>query len=1021
LLKPLIMTNNRLLAKIATIGICAICVLLTQFAFSQNKVITGKINDDKGNPVQGATVVVKGSKAATTTDALGSFSINAPATAKALVISSVGFATQEIDIVDKTEVNVSLIVTSVSLNDVVVVGYGTARKKDVTGAVSNISAKDFSPAVTTAMEQIQGKVAGLEITLPGGDPNQNVIIRLRGQASLTGGQTPLIVLDGVPLDDPNQIQNIPPNDIASYDVLKDASAAAIYGTRGANGVIIINTKKGVAGKTTVEYNGFGSVDKLAKEYPLLNLAKWQTASLNHLINDLGDTDSAANAILAGYNKGGNTDWQKAITRTAFTNSQNIAISGGTGHFNYRASLSYINQQGIVINSGKEGIGLRINAEQKAIDDKLDIQVGVVSTSYTRDLTDYSNFQYVFTTPPSYPVRNPDGTYFAYFDFAQANPVEHLNEEVNQSKEYLSQLLGSVNYAILPQLKVGVTGSISHFNQQTGFFAPVFPVENTFNTATNWQYNTDSKKGDFHVNYLNTWGKSNFGITGVYEYNYFTDDNFGVAAQQFLVDQLQNNFLSGGNSSLNAPGSYRDEFYLISFLGRATYNYDGKYYATASFRRDGSSKFGVNNRWGNFPSIDVAWAISKENFMKNVNWVSFLKLRAGYGVTGNQDAISPYNTLLLLSGQTRYFDPSNASNQYPQSYSTSQNQNPDLKWEERHGRNIGLDFSLFNNIITGDMNYFNDETFHLLYNYTLPSPPYYTVPPNNTATILANVGNLTNKGFELALNAKVISQEHVTWTIGGQITFVRTRVTNLSGSYQGHQITTDNIPGGVAEGRGLSSNPITYLKLGYSPYVFYLPHYKGVDKNGNQLFDSAGVANVPYSNATNYYIDPSEKFNYGISTTISYDNWALTIFARGVSGQKIFNNTALDVANITRLPGNNVFSDALSNGIKDDAVASDLYLENASYLRLDNMTLAYTFKKIKGIQSLRAYFTGRNLFVITPYKGLDPEIRNTGDATGVNGANGGGVTNQAYIDASYGSDGYYPRSRTFTLGVNLSFQ
>jgi TonB-linked SusC/RagA family outer membrane protein len=1013
LLKPLIMTNNRLLARIANI---AICVLLTHFAFSQNKVVTGTISDDKGNPLQGATVVVKGSKAATSTNSQGSFSINVPGSARALVISSVGFATQEIDITDKTTITASLVVTSTSLNDVVVVGYGTARKKDVTGAVSSITAKDFTPAVTSPMEQIQGKVAGLSITIPGGDPNQNVIIRLRGQASLTGGQTPLIVLDGVPLDDPNQIANIPPNDIASYDVLKDASAAAIYGTRGANGVIIINTKKGVSGKTTVEYNGFVSIDAVSKNYPLLNLADWKAGTINYLTtNSKPISVDSANTILASYDKGGNTDWQKAIDRTAYTNSHNIAISGGTGHFNYRASLSYINQQGIIINSGKEGVGLRLNAEQKAINDKLDILVGITSTSYTRKLTDYSNLQYVFSTPPSYPVYNADGSYYAFSDFAQANPVEHLNEEVNQSKEYLSQLVATVNYSIIPQLKAGVTGSISHFNKQTSYYAPPFPVENTFSNASEYQYNTDSKKGDFHLNYLNSWGKHNLGATGVYEYNYFTNDQFGVAAQQFLVNQLQNYSLGSGNSTLNVPESYKEEFYLISFLGRLTYNYDGRYYATASFRRDGSSKFGANNRWGNFPSVDVAWAISKENFMKDVNWVSFLKIRAGYGVTGNQDAISPYNTLLLLSGQGHYFDPSNSSNQYPQAYSTSQNQNPDLRWEERHGRNIGLDFALFNNIITGDLNYFNDETVHLLYNYQLPSPPYYTVPPNNTATVLANVGNLTNKGFELSLNAKVISGPHVTWTIGGQITTVKTRVTNLSGSFQGHRITTDDIPGGYAEGRGLSSNPITFLKLGYAPYVFYLPHYKGVDKSGNQLFDSAGVASVPYNNATNYYIDPSEKFNYGISSTVTYDNWSLTIFLRGVSGQKIFNNTALDVANITRLPGNNVFKDALTNGIRDNATASDLYLENASYMRFDNMTIGYTFKKLSGFQNLRVYLTGRNLFVITPYKGLDPEVRTTGDPTANN------VQNQAYIDATYGGDGFYPRSRTFTFGLNLAFQ
>jgi iron complex outermembrane receptor protein len=300
-----------------------------------------------------------------------------------------------------------------------------------------------------------------------------------------------------------------------------------------------------------------------------------------------------------------------------------------------------------------------------------------------------------------------------------------------------------------------------------------------------------------------------------------------------------------------------------------------------------------------------------------------------------------------------------------------------------------------------MDYFNDKTDNLLYNYTVPVPPFYL------GTILANVGSLTNKGFELGLTAKIINEPNLTWTLGGQISFVKTTVVSLSGTYDGFKLSTDNIPGGVAEGRGLSSNPITYLKVGYSPYVFYLPHYEGVDKSGNQLFDSAGVAKVPYANATNYYIDPAPKFNYGVNTTVTYHNWFATVFVRGVYGQKIFNNTALDYANITRLPGNNVFKAALTNGIRDNATASDLYLEKASYLRLDNATIGYNFK-IKGISSLRVYATGRNLFVITKYDGIDPEIRPAD-------------SNQAYIDATYGGDAYYPRTRSYVLGLNLSFQ
>ena len=997
MLKPLIMTIYRLLAKIACV---AICVLFTQVLFSQ-KVVTGKVNDDKGNPVQGATVTPKGSKTGTSTDAQGAFSLRVPSSATALVISSVGFTTTQVDITNLTSVSVSLTTTSTSLNDVVVTGYGTARRKDVTGAVASISSKDFTQGVVTdPLQQIQGKVAGLVITQPGGDPNQNVIIRLRGQASLTGGQSPLIVLDGVPLDDPTQLSNIPPGDIASYDVLKDASAAAIYGSRAANGVIIVNTKKGSSGTMKVEYNGFVGAEQLAKEYPLLNVPEWKQASVN-LLTEGGLTTDSANKIVASYDHGGNTDWLKAITRTGFVQSHSIGISGGTGHFNYRGSVNYIYQDGIVINNNKEGIGLRFNAEQKALDDKLDIQIGIVNTNYTRHYTQYGNFDYIFTTPPTYPVYNPDGTFFAYSDFDQANPVEHLTQELNQGKENFSQLYGTVNYSILPTLKVGATGSLSHFNKQTGYYAPAFPVEGTVNVGNNYNYNTDSKKGDLHLNYNNHWGLHNFGFTGVYEYNYFTDDNFYAAGQQFLVDQNQNYALQNGNSSLNQIGSYKEEFLLISFLARATYNYNNKYYATASIRRDGSSKFGVNNRWGNFPSFDVAWAISQEEFLKNVSWLSYLKIRAGYGVTGNSEAITPYNTQFILGSVGRYFDPS-AANQYPQSYAPTQNANPDLKWEERHGTNVGIDFSLFNHRLSGDFNVFSDKTKNLLYNYQVPVPPFY-VP-----TILANVGDLTNKGLELSLNAEIVKGQHFSWNAGGQITSVQTKVTSLSGSYAGYKLSTDNIPGGYAQGRGLSTNPITVLKVGYAPYTFYLPHYEGVDQNGNQLFDSAGTK-VPYNNAVYRYIDPSPKFTWGFNTTLMYDNWSLTIFLRGVVGQKVFNNTALDLDFIKRLPGNNVFKDATTNGIKDAATASDLYLENASYARLDNLTLGYTFNKVNPhIQTLKVYVTGNNLFVITGYKGLDPEIQNAD-------------TNQAYIDANYGGYGFFPRPRSYTFGVTLSFQ
>jgi iron complex outermembrane receptor protein len=964
-------------------------------SWAQTKTVTGKVNDEKGAGVSGASILVKGSNTGTSTDATGSFRLNVPSSATTLVITYVGYATQEVTIPSSNEVTVSMAPQNQSLTDVVVVGYGTTRKKDLTGAIAAVAAKDFNQGiVTNPVQQIQGKVAGLVITTPGGDPNQAPLIRLRGQTSLSGGQNPLIVVDGVPLDDPNQLNNIPGGDIASYNVLKDASATAVYGARGANGVIEVTTKKGQAGQARVEYNGYVGMDMNAKKYDMLSGDQWRQA-LHDLSIDPGSLD-----------KGANTDWQDEITRTAYTHSHDLAISGGSKGFTYRASVSYLNQQGIVLNTGKEAYGLRFNASQRAINDKLEIQVGIVSTQTNRDLTRYDNLNKIFNIPPSYPVYNDDGSYFYFYDFEVYNSVAHLNEELNKGKEFLTLLTGTVNYQLIKSLKVGVTGSLNHFNNQTRYYQPAFPAEGNVNNANNANYNEDSRHGNIHLNYLKQFDKHNVRFDGVYEYNYYTNNNLTAGGQNFLVPENQdNNFGSAIDAARVTAGTYREEFKLISFLGRLNYNFNEKYYATGTIRRDGSSKFGTNNRWGNFPSFDVAWRISKEGFMSGISWISDLKLRAGYGVTGNSDAITPYATLLLYGPIGRFYDAN--SGVYPQAYAPTQNPNPDLKWEERHGKNIGVDFSLFNNRLSGDINYFDDKTVNLLYDYTVPVPPFFI------NTILANVGTLTNKGVEFSLSANILRGKKLTWSASGQITFLKTRIESLSGTYQGYQIKTDQIEGGTAVGRGLSSNPITYIQPGYAPYVFYLPHFTGVDKDGNQLFDSAGVKSLTQDqnqNPTRYYIDPSPDFNYGINNTFNYGNWSLNFFVRGVVGQKIFNNTRLDFDNVNRLPGNNVTKEALTNGITDAAFVSDLWLEKASFFRLDNATLAYNFKNIKGIQNLRVYVAGNNLFCITPYKGIDPEIQNADTGP-----------NQAYIDVSYYGSAFYPKTRSVALGVNVSFQ
>lgn len=977
-----------------------VLLLMSVASFGQT-VLSGKVSNEKGEGLPAVTITVKGTATSTVTDAGGGFTLNLPQGAKAIVVSSVGFSDQEISVEGKSSITVTLQENVQSLNDVVVVGYGTARRKDVTGAVANLASKDFNGGIiSNPVQQIQGKVAGLVITQPGGDPNQNAIIRLRGQTSLTGGQTPLVVLDNIPLDDPNQINLIPPGDILSYDVLKDVSATAIYGARGANGVIIINTKKGAAGRMQVNYNGYVGMNTLAGSLHLLNAQQWKQGSL---------AAGVSQTSIDQLDHGANTDWLDAVTRTAYSHSHNVSITGGANGFSYNGSVSYLNQDGLVINSGKEMMGIRFNAEQKALNNKLTINVSLLANQVNRKYVDYNIFEFVNVTPPTYPVYNDDGTYYHYTGYHMQNPVERQMLQTNTGKESLIQMSGRVDYELVRGLKIGVLGSISRNNLQTAFFQPTFAVVGNINNGSQTNGNINSDKGDVHINYLKDFGKHNLSVTGVYEYNNFTNNSFAASGQDFLVEDLGADYLSGGNPAYNSISSYKENFKLISFLGRAAYNYDQKYYATVSFRRDGSSKFGANNQWGNFPSASIAWRLTQENFLKNVAWLNELKLNAGYGVVGNQDAITPYSTLLTLAGGTRYYDPSSSNYQYPRSYSPNQNANPDLKWEERVGRNIGLDFAMFKSRLGGSINFYSDKTKNLLFNYSVPVPPFF-VP-----TILANVGSLTNKGVELQLNGTIVQGRKFTWSASGQITFVSTKVTSLEGSYDGTPIKSDLVPVGYALGRGYQGNAITFLKVGYSPYIFYLPASAGLSPtvdpstNSNQLYYTADGKTTPnIAEAKKIFVDPAPKFTYGFNSTFTYDRWSLNFFLRGVQGQKVFNNYENVTSNTSRLPGNNITEDGLTNGIKGSQTASDRWLEKASYLRLDNATLAYTFKPSKSVQALKVYVTGSNLFVITPYKGLDPEISI-------------GNSSQAYIDGNANGVGFYPRSRSLVVGVNITLK
>lgn len=968
----------------------------------QQKIITvkGVVTNSKGEPLADVSVTVNKSGKGTRSNDAGEFSLDVDEDAT-LNFSYVGYETLLVKVSGKTNLGtIVLSETASSLTDVVVVGYGTSRRKDVTGAVASISAKDFTQGlVTNPMDQIQGKVPGLVITKIDGDPNSSIVIRLRGQTSLSGGQSPLVVIDGVILDDINQVSNIPPGDILSYDVLKDASATSIYGSRGANGVIIINTRKGRSGRTQVDYSGFVSGSKVAKTPDLMTTPEFLTEA-EKLGQDPAQLETANSA------PGVTNDWVGAILRTGISHNHTVSVSGGGENFNYRGSVTYLNQEGIVINTNKEQVGLRFNAQQKALNDKLDIQVGVVNTHTDRDLVNRNIFNWAYVMPPYIRLKTADGLDNPVYQYNYQSPVLIQNMVTNKAKEQLTQLYGTVNYKLINDLTAGVTGSITKFNTQGDYYLPVIPGWNNLNSATKSTSNRDSKKGDIHINYLKELGKHSIGATGVYEYNYYTYNSYSASGKDFLVDGNTTNSLQYGNSSLNIINSYKEEFKIISFLARLSYNFDSRYYITASIRRDGSSKFGINNRWANFPSVSAAWRVKNESFLKNVAWLDELKINAGYGVVGNQDAISAYNTIATLDRAGVGYDPNNPTNPYPVGFAPNQNPNPDLVWEERHGKNIGLEFAVLNSRITGSISAFNDKTKNLLYDYAVP------VPPNFVPRVLANVGSLTNKGIEIQLNGEIVRSKDLIWSLGGQITTINTRVTSLSGTWNGQELATNNIAVGSASGRGLSSNPITYLVVGKAPYTFYLPHYVGKTDDGLSLFETADhQTTTNYLEAENRYINPYPKFTYGLTTNLSYKNWSLNVFLRGVSGAKIFNNTNLNLANYNNLPSVNTLKEAVTSGLRDNPTPSDYWLENASYMRLESLTLSYSLPKIKGIENMRLYVSGNNLFVITKYKGLDPEIASVNNEA-----------TPAFIDLTYnGGGGFYPKSRSITFGVNVGFK
>ncbi len=1027
-------------ALFSFLSMLAMVVLLgNSVAWAQGRTVTGVVTDPTGGSLPGVSVQIKGTQRGTNTDADGKYSLANVPDNGTLVFSFIGFSSQEIAVANRSTLDVKLADDTKALEEVVVVGYGTAKRKDVTGSIVQVSSKDFNAGVNpNPLQAIQGKVAGLVITQPSGDPNQTPTVRLRGYTSLAGGSDPLYVVDGM-IGVP--INTISPQDIESIDVLKDASASAIYGSRAANGVIIVTTKRGKAGKTTVSFNNYVGVSTISRRLDLLDGPGYRDAVTQ--IKGASALTDKQRFPDGNYN----TDWIKEITRDALVNNHDIAIAGGSQTFSYRGSLNYINQEGIVKGTGLDRLTGRINLDQKAFDNRLNIQYNLSYSQTNRDFPSGGNggdlsgaiIERATTFLPTLPVRNPDGSYAEVGgSFDLFNPVAMLNgvQYVGVQK-YIN---GGMNlrYEILDGLTLGVNGQLQ--NDQT---------VNSFSTDPSvkaWAGNNgragrflsqeNNKLLELTATYTREFGASNnFSLLGGYSYQQFDRDGFGATNAAFNSSSIGFNNLGLGAGTLlfpsnNSSTSYRNQNKLIAFFGRATVNLNDRYNFTATIRRDGSSKFGANNKWGIFPSVAAGWTLSNESFFPKSDVLNYVKLRAGYGQTGNSEAISPYNSIQLYGTKGTYYD--GTVGDYLPGYGIAQNANPNLKWEVLAQANVGLDFQLLAGRFSGSIEYYNKLTKDMLYPYSVPADgvKYFT------NTILANVGSMRNSGFEVSFGGDIIQKGDFSWNARLVGAYNKNTIVSLKNAEFDNGLVRFNAFGG----RGLSDVFASYLTPGRPLGEFNnVPTFVGYtdvtnDKgevntlpllqagNGDKPTTSVADADAAVALAS----DKNNPINQGnpqpfltssFINTFRYKNFDLNFQLQGTFGNTILNNLRSNLM----IPGSILETNMLKDvttlpknyGVN---VLSTTWLESGSFVRLNTWQVGYNIPlpASKYISNARLYLGGNNLFVLTKYKGIDPELQVKGDLQN------NGTLQQAPNSIGLDNRGIYPKTRTFQLGLNLTF-
>ncbi len=977
-------------------------LLLTLLSFSltalaQQKV-TGKVKDSSGEPVIGASVIVKGNNTmGTITDFDGNFMLDVPAKS-VLVISYIGYVTQEVPTAGKNSLEIVLKEDTKTLDEVVVIGYGTQRKGDVTSSVASVKADNFvKGAVKDVGQLIQGKVAGLAITNPNGDPTGSTQIRLRGTNTIGGANTaPLVLIDGIP----GELGTVAPEDVESVDVLKDGSAAAIYGTRGTNGVILITTKqaKGVD-INQVEYNGYVSTSLIAKKLDMLNADEFRT-------------------LYPDQDHGADTDWIDEISRTPVSHVHNLSLMGGNSKTNYIANLNYVSRQGIMKKSDFESFQGRIEVTHRMFDDKLKLKFGLFGKKNQMESTtsggSFRGWVYGQATRrnPTDPVRNEDGTWNENVSkFEYENPLALLYEAEGNVKKTQLRYNGNIVYNPIKDLTLSAVFSYIRDNMNRGYGETLNHISALRDGLAGWSsvgaYTKMEKLMELTAQYNKEIGAHKFSVLGGYSYNETDFEELWIDNYGFQDDYFGGWHNIGIGSALKDGkaniGSKKTPTNLIGFFGRATYSFKNRYLLMGALRYEGASQlWGTDNAWGLFPSISVGWRITEEAFMKNQKIFDDLKLRVGYGVTGSQPK-DPFLGVAMLKYGSYAF----VNGNWVQTIVPASNPNPDLKWEEKKETNIGLDFVSWGGRLSGSIDYYNRDVDGLIYEYGVPTPP------NLYNKTMANGGTMRNRGVEVLVTVVPVQNKDFEWSTTGTFSLNSNKLISLSGSifksdYDYFNTGTVEYSGQVADSHR--------VQVGESIGNFYGFKVVDVDSEGRWIYEDRNGELVNYKDFTHAPEDKHvignglPKWYAGWNNTLRYKNFDLNVTMRGAFGFQIINGGRMNYENVknsrfeNRLKSVNdlVFGKhTLSPEVEPEF--NSYYVEDGDYWKIDNITLGYSFGQVgKYIKSLRIYGSVLNALTITGYKGIDPEVSTDG------------------LTPGYDTRDRYPSVRSFTFGVNVKF-